>query len=323
MAKTQLVADQDYLPEVLRLIGKAKTHIDIVSYSFAIGSSAGKHTFSSAPYKIAEKLKHAKEKHPDLKIRFFTEGVRETSVRNKVTAQYLKEAGITVKFGATHAKGLCIDNRYLLLGSTNLTNQSIMKNHEANILFDDKKTAHEFERYFEHLWHKGKHGGIKLSAPLAADGDFKDQLIEMVNNAKKSIEFSIYFFNHKEIEQALISAHQRNVHIMGFIHQHQSFAMPYIWANRSTVKRLKAAGIENIYWGRPYLFSHAKYLIGDKKNIALGTGNWLVEDVKTHPQLYIFLEDRKLANELLKHLKIQIREAQKTMHINMYKRGFD
>ncbi len=40
MAKTQLVADQDYLPEVLRLIDKAKTHIDIVSYLFTIGSSS-------------------------------------------------------------------------------------------------------------------------------------------------------------------------------------------------------------------------------------------------------------------------------------------
>lgn len=312
MAKTQLISDQNYLPEVLRLIGKAKKSIDIVSFSFAIGSATGKHATWSAPFKIAEKLKSAQKKHHDhLKIRFFTEGFRETSSRNKVTAQYLKAAGVHIKLGATHAKGFCIDGRYILFGSTNLTNQSIMKNHEANLLIDNPKIAQEFTRYTDHLWNGGKHGGITLNPPFAADGDFKDQLITMINNAKKRIEFSIYFFNHKEIEQALIKAHQRNVKITGFIHRHQSFALPFIWANRSTVKRLNASGIKDIYWGRPYLFSHAKYLIADGKHIALGTGNWLAQDVKIHPQLYIFLENKNLALELNKHLKKQIKEAKK------------
>ncbi|MBA2404708.1 MAG: hypothetical protein H0V66_08045 [Bdellovibrionales bacterium] len=307
-SKVSLVVSQDYLPAILSLLSKAKKKIDILSFSFAIGSAGGKLSFNSAPYQIANKLKQLKDKKGDkLKIRFFTEGLRETADRNRVTARFLAQAGVEVRYGSTHAKGFCIDGQFVFFGSTNLTNQSIMKNNEANLLIADKKMAKEFTRYFEHLWNGGGHGGIQLNAPFLADGDFKDALIKMIDRAQKRVEFSIYFFNHREIENALIRAHARGVIVTGFVHQHNAFALLYIWANRSTVKRIKAAGIEDLYLSVPTTFSHSKYLVIDRKEVALGTGNWLVEDVTTHPQLYIHLKDATLARALVRHLTYQIK----------------
>lgn len=301
------MVNQEFLPVLLELLSKAKKQIDIISFSFAIGSAAGKHALKGAPYEIALKLKQLKEKKGDkLRIRFFTEGTRETTHRNRVTADFLKKAGVEVRYGSTHAKGFCVDGRFVFFGSTNLTNQSIMKNNEANLLIDDKKTAKEFLRYFDHLWNGGKHGGITLDEPFLADGDFKDKLIEMIDRAKKKVDFSIYFFNHREIEEALIRAHERGVAVTGFVHQHNSFAMTYIYKNRSTVKRLRTSGMEDIHFSVPTTFSHSKYLVVDKKELALGTGNWLVEDVLIHPQLYIHLVDPVLARKLIKHLNWQI-----------------
>lgn len=303
----KLVTDQDYLPALLKLLTKAKKQVDILSYSFAIGSAAGKHSVKSAPYQIAQKLIELKTKAGDeLTIRLYTEGLRETVLRNKVTADHLKEAGVEIVYGSTHAKGFLVDGRYVLFGSTNLTNQSITKNSEANLLIDDRKVAKEFSRYFEHLWEGGGHGGIKLKRPFLADGDFKDDLIEMIGKAKKRIEFAIYFFNHPEIEKALIQAFKRGVEITGYIHQHASFALSYIYANRSTVKRLKASGIQDIHWGPLHTFSHSKYLVIDRKEFSLGTGNWLEEDVLIHPQLYIHLENPVIARNLSKHLNRHI-----------------
>ncbi len=168
--KVTLVTNQDYLKALLTLLSKAKKQIDIISFSFAIGSAAGKHNIRTAPYEIALALKKIKEKKGDaIRIRFFTEGLRETNTRNRVTARFLKEAGVEVKYGSTHAKGFCIDNRYVLFGSTNLTHQSITKNNEANLLIDDKKIAAQFDKYLMHLWKGGKHGGLKLKGPFLAD----------------------------------------------------------------------------------------------------------------------------------------------------------
>lgn len=303
----RLITDQSYLGEVLELLSKAKKSIDILSFSFAIGSSGGRHNRKSAPFEIAQKIREIKEKKKEkIRIRFFTEGLRETVARNQVTAEYLQEAGVEVVYGSTHAKGFCVDGRWVLFGSTNLTHQSLTKNFEANLLIDDKKIAREFLRYFNHLWEGGHHGEIVLKGPLLADGAFKNVLIDMIDRAKKKIEFSIYFFNHKEIECALIRAQKRDVKVKGFVHQHASFALSYIWANRSTVKRMKTAGIADLHWGPLHTFSHSKYLVVDGKEILLGTGNWLVEDVEIHSQLFIHFTDQNIAKGLTRHLKHEI-----------------
>lgn len=321
--KIEVITDQDYLPALNKLIDKAKHQIDIMAFSFAIGSAAGKIAFNSAPFKIAEKLVQAKKKKGDsLRIRFFVEGLRETIDRNRITAQYLEEHGVEVRYGSTHAKGFAFDERYILFGSTNLTNQSIMKNHEANLLIDNKQMTAEFTRYFDYQWNGGDHGGITLDEPFHADGAFEPALIDLCDRAEKTLDFSIYFFNHKSIERAIIRAHDRGVKVRGFVHQHVTFAYPYVARNRATVKRMKAAGIKDLHLSIPTTFSHSKYIVRDKQEFMLGTGNWLLEDVHIHPQLYIHLTNKEVSKELLKHLSHQIKNA-KTEGANTFRRKWN
>jgi hypothetical protein len=306
--KVTLITDQNYLKALLKLLDKAKFKIDIVAFSFAIGSAGGKISTWGAPFQIAEKLIEIKKKlKSKIKIRLYIEGERETSSRNEITAKYLKKNGIEVRYGATHAKGFAIDDRILFFGSTNLTQQSITKNNEANLLIESPSVTAEFEKYFMHLWKGGRHGGIHLNLPMLADGDFKDALLDIINNAKKTIEFSIYFFNHAEIEKALVSAHKRGVKVSGFVHNHGAFAMSFVRRSLATVHRMYAEGLKKIFLGPKNLFSHAKFLIADGKTVIMGTGNWLVEDIKIHPQLYIALEDKVLAKQMSAYLKTKMK----------------
>ena len=224
---------------------------------------------------------------------------------------FLKKAGIEVRYGATHAKGFCIDNKLVLFGSTNLTQQSLLKNNETNMLFDDPKVAKGFEEYFTHLWQGGTHGGIQLTPPMVADGGFKDVIIKMIDSAKSRIDFSIYFFHQKDIEQAFIRAAERGVKIRGLLHTHKSFALGFVRATKSTAVRMGKSGITDLHFGPNHLFTHSKFIIRDRKEIALGTGNWLDQDVKIHPQLYIHFDNPVLARQLAQELQKQIKE-QKT-----------
>ncbi|MFL5785378.1 MAG: phospholipase D-like domain-containing protein [Bacteriovoracaceae bacterium] len=309
-AKLKLVTDQDFLPTLLKLLSGAKKSVDLMSFSFAIGSAAGKISEKGAPYTIAKKLVELSER--GIKVRLFTEGLRETVDRNRVTADFLEEGGVEVKYGSTHAKGFCIDKEIVFFGSTNLSQQSITKNYEANIIMKGKEYADGFLRYFDYHWKGGHHGGIKLKAPWFPDGTFKNELVELIDSAKKTIHFSIYFFDHKDIEKALIRAQERGVHITGHIHRHMSFALSYIYRNQATVKRMRSAGMEDLHWGIPWTFSHAKYLVVDGKDFMIGTGNWLVEDVVIHPQLYVHLSDKAIAKKLIAHLDKEIEEAEES-----------
>ncbi len=306
MKSVLLVTDNDYLKVILTLIEHAQKSIDIVAFSFAIGSARGELAPKTAPYQIATKIVERKKKlRNKLKVRLYIEGQRETTDRNRVTADFLKKAGVLVTYGATHAKGFCIDDRYVLFGSTNLTHQSIVKNFETNLLFEEPKIVKGFTAFFTHLWEGGSHGGIKLPRPLFADGDFKEALLEMINSAEKSLEFSIYFFHHTEIEMAFIAAHTRGVKVSGLIHDHTAFALSYVRRTHGTAARLKQSGIKNLSFGPNRLFTHSKYIIKDKSEILLGTGNWLHEDIKVHPQLYVHLKNPDIAKQLSKHLAFQ------------------
>lgn len=289
------------------LLEHARESVDLLAFSFAVGSATGHLDFKGAPFQIMQKLKDLKKKRGSkMSIRVYLEGARDTAARNRVTAEHLAKAGIKVKLGATHAKGFCVDGRYLLIGSTNLTGQSIFKNNETNLLLDDKKTSGEFEKYFEHLWSGGGHGEIKLKKPLLADGAFKKVLLAMIDGAKKRLEFSIYFFKQKDIEAALIRAHKRGVKITGFINTHKTFGLEDVRRTQATVSRLREAGLDDLHFDRPNMFTHSKYMIKDRAELLLGSGNWLDRDVTTHPQLYVHLPDAKIARQLAKHLAGQI-----------------
>lgn len=243
------------------MLEKAQHDIEVLAFSFAIGSINGRINKSSAPYKVAEKLVELKKTKKHLNIRVYMEGVRSTSARNFITSHFLEEAGIIVEFGATHAKGFCVDHHLTLVGSTNLTNQSLVKNYEANLLIDDVDVAVEFHRYFEHLWAGGQHGRIRLHEPLIADGDFEEVLLKMIRSAQKTLEFSIYFFDHKKIYAALIEAHERGVHIKGFGLYHPRFALSYVYRTRRTIEGLRKIGVTDLHFSNASNFAHSKYLI--------------------------------------------------------------
>lgn len=299
----RLVVDQDYFPALMEELDKGATEIDILAFSFAIDNGKGSLSTKSLPYRVASKIKFLSEH--GTKVRLYIEGQRDTSARNRIAAEFLAASGVEVHYGATHAKGFRIDQR-VLFGSTNLTQQSMAKNNETNLLIADEQAAREFKRYFEHLWAGGKHGELELNRPMIADGRFKTELLDMINRADKRIEFSIYYFHDREIEAALISAYRRGVHIRGYLNQHDSFGLELVKRNRETVRRLQEAGLDDLHFDLPSFFSHSKYLIRDDEELALGTGNWNRSDVEQHPQLYIRLYNPGLAQQLSQHLAEQI-----------------
>lgn len=297
----RIVADQAYLPALVEILDGALERVDVLAYSFSIGSP--KKAAASAPWLVANKLVDAVAR--GAYVRVYIEGRRETAARNAPTARLLERGGVRVVHGSTHAKGVCVDGR-VLFGSTNLTQQSLTKNIETNLLFDDARVTAGFEKYFEHLWHGGRHGGVALDPPMLADGDFLPALLEMIEGAKTRIDFSMYFFHVSAIEHALVRAQRRGVHVRGLLHDHTSFAMSYVRRTRGTAQRLRAGGIGDLHYGPATLFTHSKFLVRDDAEVFLGTGNWLHEDVKVHPQLHVRFTNAKLARALAQHLAATI-----------------
>ena len=298
-----LATESDYLSVLMSALDQARRSVDVLAFSFAAGSADGHLNFRGAAFKVMERLKTLPK---GVRVRAFLEGARDTAARNRVTGSHLEKAGVEVRYGATHAKGVCVDGRYLLFGSSNLTDQSLTKNFETNLLIDHPATAKQFTRYFDHSWEGGAHGEIRLKPPLIADGGWKSELLKVIKAARTSLVFSIYFFDQTEVAAALIAAHGRGVKILGQIHNHKTFGMDDVRRTRRTVTRLRDAGLDDLHFAAPTRFTHSKYLVADGAMLMLGTGNWLDRDVTTHPQLYVKLKHPGVSRALVKHLRGQI-----------------
>jgi len=68
----------------------------------------------------------------------------------------LADSGVDVKWDSTrlttHSKLMIVEGKIILIGSTNWSYYSFSKNHESNVIFNNKESAKRFENYFEELW---------------------------------------------------------------------------------------------------------------------------------------------------------------------------
>lgn len=305
-ARLKIIVDKAYEPTILKMLKDVKPgeHVRLMSFSFAIDDTRGNILPNISPTRIADRLIEIRKAGNPVTV--YMESARDTAKRNGVTATYLEAQGITVIKGATHAKGLSVGERLLLFGSTNLTQQSMNNNNETNVLDDRPEVVRGFNQFFDHYAKGGERGQLELNSPLIADGKYKARIIEAINSAKTSLDFSIYYFNDAEIEAALIAAHTRGVAIRGYFNYDSEYALTLVERNQKTVARLKAAGLTQIYLDLDKSHSHSKYIIRDAAEILLGTGNWNRADVEDHPQLYILIQDAHLARSLSAYLSQQI-----------------
>ena len=84
-----------------------------------------------------------------------SEHAKENADDNRRVGGRLEKGGVKVYYDSpivtTHAKLLIIDDRYVVIGSTNWSYHAFEKNNEASILIDSEQVAQHYRRYFDSL----------------------------------------------------------------------------------------------------------------------------------------------------------------------------
>ena len=110
---------------------------------------------------LLDDLIEASKRGVDVKVmleggeEFLGENFTEAQTKTK---EYLEEGGVKVKFDGegvtTHAKLIVIDERVVILGSTNWNYYSLDRNNEASVLIKSNEAGIYYEDYFEKLWNQ-------------------------------------------------------------------------------------------------------------------------------------------------------------------------
>jgi len=144
----QLLENSAYGSALINQIHHAKRRIICAFYLFKITDSP-----KSLPRAVAGELIAAQRRGVEVTV--ILEAGRPIEKENRTATRLLAQGGVRVIFApagvTTHAKAISIDDRYVLIGSHNLTQSALSRNNELSLLVDSPPLAAQVRRYLERL----------------------------------------------------------------------------------------------------------------------------------------------------------------------------
>jgi phosphatidylserine/phosphatidylglycerophosphate/cardiolipin synthase-like enzyme len=227
--------------------------------------------------------------------------------------------------GIQHNKFAIADDKFVMMGTGNLTDTDLLMNNNNYMIIESPTLVKSYTREFEQMFF-GKYAGkkepkttnrihvvnnTKLELYFSPyDGeDAMNRLIELIDGAKKEINYMIFAHTHDELSTALIRAAKRGVLVRG-IHDYTFVRGTSMEASRlynagrfnSTGPFNKEDGNENtkvpgIRTSGGKL--HCKTMIFDGQVVSTGSFNWSNNAINNNDENMLIIHSPLVANELL------------------------
>ncbi len=151
-AKVTLLKNSEYVEELLKGIRNSQNTVLLSYYLFKVTPFG-----SGLPEKIADELIMARKRGVEVTVilEISDDPNDQLSEENRQTAFTLSRNGIRVFFDSprrkSHMKTAMIDDRYVYIGSHNLTQSALKFNNEISVLIDSPEMASDVRRYMKTL----------------------------------------------------------------------------------------------------------------------------------------------------------------------------
>lgn len=145
---TTLLMNRDYGVALLTGLRAARSSIIVSCYLFKTTKIPG-----NLPRRIADELIRARQRGVAVSVILEQSGNERDFLNreNRATAALLMPSGIKVRFDSlrktSHAKVVVIDDRWVFLGSHNLTHSALSRNNELSVRIDSPEMARQIQTY--------------------------------------------------------------------------------------------------------------------------------------------------------------------------------
>lgn len=263
-ADIKVIPEREYFSIVYGLLSGAKDSIDMEMYLV--------HSNSIQVKRLLDGLVEAKGR--GVKVNVLLE---EGEEKNKLTAEYLKNKGLSVSFDGPesklHAKTILIDSKKLVIGSSNWTEKAFNENNESNVLVDMEEDKDRIQ---------------------ILQTDYVGKLVNAIENAKNEIDIIIYSFQFEyneesknyEIMKAILRARDRGCRIKIILDSWSEGES----GNEAAYQVLKQAGME-VYYDLDSIATHNKLVVIDNEIVFLGSANWTEAGLTQNRETSILLRD--------------------------------
>lgn len=288
------VVNREYLRVILEMIDKADESIEFIQLEFH---------YDPTVKKIQEALKKAVLR--GVKVR----GILENEINfNPKSSKFLKQLGIDSMLDtdkkATHNKLFIVDGDEILIGSTNLSGNSIDKNNETNLYVKNRQVGNYFQTYFNKLrldsYTEPEMETLKLPGIQAVvNRRHFDAILDLLTTANKKIWVLLYgmkYYNGQSSEdsktnrliEALLAAKRRGVDVRVILDR-SDYNKRLNQINATAREFLEKGGVE-VRFDSDKITTHAKMIIADEK-VMIGSANWgyLAMEIRNEASLIISL----------------------------------
>jgi phosphatidylserine/phosphatidylglycerophosphate/cardiolipin synthase-like enzyme len=284
----QFVANRDYLPLLKRLIQSAEKNIVILHQEFLTGSTLDQ---------LQSDLISAKKRGVDVTVLLEKDVSENASRVNTLKSQGIN-ASLDTSSKTLHLKLFLSDNKYVLLGSTNLSISSFQYNNEVNYFSDDTTLVSKFYEYARGVLANNsslqKIYCSNCEVIPVGDSQYDDLVVPYINSARKRLYIIIYQFDYDtdtstpngRITNAILDAKSRGLDVKILL-EYSSFDQTLNSTNQRTANFLKSRGID-VRFDSKDITTHAKLLIADDR-VVIYSGNWMYSALTSNHEVGVIV----------------------------------
>ncbi|MFT7579906.1 MAG: phosphatidylserine/phosphatidylglycerophosphate/cardiolipin synthase-like enzyme [Myxococcota bacterium] len=211
-----------------------------------------------------------------------------------------------------HNKFVVIDERWVIMGSMNFSENGVMKNNNHVVIFDSPALAAQYLEEFDQMF-GGKFGRKKAVLPrdtaqvgdttvnayFSPKDDIEVTILGLLEEAQHSVHFMIFSFTHKAIRDQLVRLHDSGVEVVGVYDKSQARG------RYSTDEQLTSAGLpiyidgnENTKGWAGGKLHHKVMIIDGNTNsnptVIIGSYNWSANANEQNDENLVVLEGQEL-----------------------------
>ncbi|MGH7890520.1 MAG: phospholipase D-like domain-containing protein, partial [Thermodesulfobacteriota bacterium] len=207
---TEYIPADKYFETALNEINSAKVSIYLVMYLVSVSPNQPE----AQPSQLLNALVKAKDRGVDVKvildqsINFESDSLDDAVLTNKNqhAFEFLKRSGVPVFFDEsqtfTHSKTLIVDNKTVLLGSTNWSKSALTRNHETNLLVRSEELAKNIAQDLDRIKLQENIPAILTpSIPISKDFVTDKKLLGEMASSSDERSFDTYLYFLKEFDQ--------------------------------------------------------------------------------------------------------------------------
>lgn len=221
--------------------------------------------------------------------------------------QKLQAAGISIVAGNSnaimHDKFVVVDGQAVWTGSWNFTENDTYRYNNNAILIYSMELARNYTVTFEKMWRDKQFGpsrkpggtqphlsidGITVENYFAPEDKVTEKIIARLTTAQRSIDFMAFAFTDDAIGDVVRARAQAGVKVRGV------FETTGSETKYSEYGRMKAAGLDVLQDGNPYLMHHKVFIV-DGRTVMLGSFNFSQNAENSNDENLLIVDDAELA----------------------------